>query len=106
MVLPICQRVTYWRNAEPVIVAAVPAGLRRSTTRVITCSVVPSLERCSWLLRMSMPRTFVPPMTGKSASPAGSLRPATGAFDGPDTAVPNRPIPDDCRAIVTTPAPQ
>src|SRR6267378_3637987 len=75
MVLPICQRVTYWRKAVPAILAAVAAGLERSTILVVTVSVLP--DRLMELLRMSIPETLVP----------------------------NRPGPEDCRARVITPAP-
>src|SRR2546422_4815532 len=103
MVLPICQRVTYWRNAVPGIRSAVAMGFERSTIFVVTVRVLP--DRLMELLKMSMPGTFVPPITGKSASPKLSLIPLVGAFDGPETFVPNRPGPDDCRATVMTPAP-
>src|SRR6267378_3026197 len=55
---------------------------------------------------MSIPGFPAPPITGYRASPAASLRPLTGELDGPLTLVPNRPRPDDWRAIVITPAPQ
>ena len=54
---------------------------------------------------MSMPGTFVPPITGKSASPELPVMPVVGALDGPETLVPNKPGPEDCRATVITPAP-
>src|SRR5205809_180223 len=57
------------------------------------------------LLRMSMPGTFVPPITGKSASWELPVMPVVGALDGPETLVPNKPGPEDCRATVITPAP-
>src|SRR2546426_4064211 len=103
MVLPICQRVTYWRSAVPVIFAAVAAGFERSTIFVVTVRVLP--DRLMELLRMSMPGTLAPPITGNRASPKLSVIPVVGAFDGPETFVPNRPGPEDCRAIVITPAP-
>src|SRR5437879_3134788 len=106
MVLPICQRVTYCRLVAPVITAVVEAGLDRSTTCMRTLSVWPSGERRRLLDRISMPRWLLPPITGNRASPAGSLSPLTGVFDGPETAVPNKPIPEDWRATVITPAPQ
>src|SRR5437870_13507787 len=93
MVLPICQRVTYWRNAVPVIFAAVAAGLERSTILVVTVRVLP--DRLMELLRMSMPGTFVPPITGKSASPELPVMPVVGALDGPETLVPNKPGPEE-----------
>src|SRR6266480_3810064 len=100
MVLPICQRVTYCTNAAPGTRATVSAGLVRSATFAVTVSV--RLDRLNWLDRMSIPGTFRPPITGYSASPLTSLRPATGEFDGPVMLVPNRPGPDDCCPIVTT----
>src|SRR5919198_6427204 len=83
--------------------AAVMAGWARSTTFIVTLRKPP--DRFIWLPRMSSPGTLVPPITGYFASPEGSPRPNTGAFDGPDTEVPNSPSPDDCLAIVITPAP-
>src|SRR6266403_509821 len=103
MVLPICQRVTYWRNAVSVNFAAVAAGLERSTIFVVSVRVLP--DRLMELLRMSMPGTFVPPITGKRASPKLPVMPVVGALEGPDTLVPKRPGPEDCRATVITPAP-
>ena len=87
----------------PVIFAAVAAGLERSTILVVTVRVLP--DRLMELLRMSMPGTFVPPITGKSASPELPVMPVVGALDGPETLVPNKPGPEDCRATVITPAP-
>src|SRR5882724_7357479 len=103
MVLPICQRVTYWRKAVPAVLAAVAAGLERSTILVVTVSVL--LDRLMELLRMSIPGTLAPPITGNSASPKLSVIPLTGALEGPETFVPKRPGPEDCRAIVIRPAP-
>src|SRR6267143_4336025 len=103
MVLPICQRVTYWRYAAPGTRAAVSAGLVRSATFAVTVSV--RLDRLNWLERMSMPGTLVPPITGYSASPLGSLSPLDGEFDGPEMLEPNSPGPFVCCAIVITPAP-
>src|SRR5260370_40080443 len=100
MVFPICQRVTYWRKLVPVIRAAVAAGLVRATILVMTVRVLP--DRLIELLNISMPETFVPPMTGESASPKLSLIPAVGAFAGPETFVLNRPRPEDCPATART----
>src|SRR6266446_9983435 len=101
MVFPICQRVMYWRNAVPAIRRAVALGFERSTILVVTVRMLP--DRLMELLRMSMPGTFVPPITGNSASPKLSVIPLTGALEGPETLVPKRPGPEDCRAIVITP---
>src|SRR5437667_2661939 len=103
MVLPICQRVTYCTKAAPGTRAMVAAGMVRSATLAVIVSVL--LDRLSWLDRMSMPGTVVPPITGYSASPLTSLRLVTGEFDGPEMLVPNRPGPADCCAMVITPAP-
>src|SRR5438132_11733873 len=98
MVLPICQRVTYCTKAAPGTLAMVNAGLVRSATFAVTVRV--RLDRLSWLDRMSMPGTAVPPITGYSASPLTSARPVNGEFDGPEMFVPNRPGPADCWAVV------
>src|ERR1700730_349967 len=107
MVLPICQRVTYCSDSAPVTCLSVADGLDRLSIWVITLSVIPSADRFSRVPRMSMPGTLAPLMTGKSASPRGSGSPLTGALVDPGgTSVPSTPGPDDCRAIVMTPAPQ
>src|SRR5260370_9515116 len=104
MVLPICQRGTYWTKLVPVIRAAVAAGLVRSTILVVIVRVLP--DRLMELLRMSMPGTLVPPITGYSASPKLSVIPLVGALDVPETLVPNSPGPEDCLATVMPPAPE
>src|SRR2546421_11014956 len=105
MVLPICQRVTYCRYWVPGIMAAVTPGWLRSATLVVTVTVWPFEERRSPVDTMSRPGTFAPPITGYRASPEGSLIPLTGVCAVPLTAVPNSPIPEDCRATVTMGAP-
>src|SRR5437899_10926440 len=104
MVLPSCHRVTYCRYVLA-MARAVPVGFARSTTRVVTLRVLPSGESSRLEPRMSIPDALLPPITGYSASPGRSANPLTGAFDGPLTAVPSRPSPEDWRAIVMTPAP-
>jgi len=49
----------------------------------VTVSVLP--DRLMELLRMSMPGTLVPPITGKSASPKLPVMPMVGALEGPET---------------------
>src|SRR5437868_2865893 len=110
MVLPICHRVTYWRNCAPVTAAAAAAAPRalRSATFIVTVSV-PLADRLSLLPVRSRPATPVPPMTGYSASPPGSFIPETGALPGspasPLTGLPDRPGPPFWRAMVITGAP-
>ena len=65
MVLPICQRVTYWRNPAPVtfvLAAATPAALT-SATFMVTVNA-PFFDRLSPLPVKSRPGTLPPPMTG------------------------------------------
>src|SRR5437764_8647165 len=110
MVLPICHRVTYWRNCAPVTAAAAAATppALRSATFIVTVSV-PLADRLSLSPVRSRPGTLVPPMTGYNASPPGSLIPETGALVGPLasplTGLPERPGPPFWRAIVTNGAP-
>src|SRR5438270_222019 len=61
-IVGLCLRVMYWRNAVPAIRRAVALGFERSTILVVTVRMLP--DRLMELLRMSMPRTFVPPITG------------------------------------------
>src|SRR5438445_10961277 len=96
----------YCTLVAPGTAATASAGLASLATCILTESVCPFADRLRLLDRTSNEPWLTPPITGYRPSPAGSLRPLTGVFDGPVTFVPNNPVPEDWRATVITPAPQ